>query len=147
MLEMGTLPGWVAIGATLQLGRMPLVFFAGAYVMASLFLSPDLDLARSDASRRWRRARFLWRPYAALFRHRGISHSPIFGPLTRVLYLAVVGAGLWMALHLAVDVPLPRSLPWSSALPVLAGLYFPHLLHVALDRAVSLGRRLTVPRG
>ncbi|MEW6216100.1 MAG: DUF2227 family putative metal-binding protein [Candidatus Bipolaricaulota bacterium] len=145
--ELGTLPGWVALGVVLHAGRTSLVFFTGAYVMASLFLSPDLDLAKSDASRRWRRARFLWRPYAAFFRHRGISHSPLFGPLTRILYLAVLGAALWAILHMVVDVPFPQVVPWESALPVLAGLYLPHLLHVALDRTVSLGKRFILHRG
>jgi len=145
--ELATLPGWVALGAALRTGRVPLVFFTGAYVLASLFLSPDLDLAKSDASRRWRRARFLWWPYALLVRHRGISHSPLFGPLTRVVYLAALGAALWAILHIMVGVPFPQSVPWESALPVLAGLYLPHLLHVVLDRTVSLGRRFMPRRG
>ncbi len=145
--ELGTLPGWVAAGAALHVERAPLVFFTGAYVVASLFLSPDLDLTRSDPSRRWRRARFLWRPYALLFRHRGMSHSPLLGPLTRILYLAAVGAALGTVLHLTLGVPFPRSVPGESVLPVLAGLYLPHLLHVFLDRTFSLGKRAPLPRG
>ena len=145
--ELGTLPGWVAIGAMLHVGRTSLVIFTGAYTVASLFLSPDLDLARSDPARRWRGARFLWRPYAALFRHRGISHSPLFGPLTRILYLAAIGAGLWFVLREVVGLPSPQPVTWHLALPVLAGLYLPHLLHVVLDRAVSLGRRAGLHRG
>jgi len=34
----------------------------------------------------------LWHPYAVLFRHRGISHVPVIGTLTRIAYIgAVVG--------------------------------------------------------
>lgn len=139
-LELGTLPLWVALGATLELGRASLVFFAGAYVTGSLFLSPDLDLTRSDAARRWRRARFLWRPYAALFRHRGVSHSPFVGPLTRLLYLGAIGAAVWAILHVLIRIPLPRSVALHSALPVLVGVFAPQLLHVALDRIATLSR-------
>ncbi len=140
-VELGTLPGWVGLGAALNVGRGPLVIFAGAYVAASLFLSPDLDLERSSAAYRWRKARVLWKPYAALFRHRGISHSPVWGPLTRILYLGGLAALGWALLNAATRAPPPRSLPWESALPILAGVYLPHLLHVALDRVTTWGRR------
>lgn len=139
--ELGTLPGWVGLGAVLGGERVSLLVFTGAYVAASLFLSPDLDLAHSAASRRWRGARFLWRPYAALFRHRGLSHAPLAGPLTRLLYLAVLGAMGWALLHGVARVPFPRAVPWGSALPLLGGLFLPQLLHVALDRGVTAGRR------
>ncbi|MFH1609432.1 MAG: DUF2227 family putative metal-binding protein [Candidatus Bipolaricaulota bacterium] len=139
--ELGTLPAWVVAGAALGVGRTSLAFFAGAYVGASLFLSPDLDLARSDASRRWRAARYLWLPYAALFRHRGISHSPVLGPLTRLLYLSVVGGAAWALLHVAAAVPFPRTFPRDSVFPVLVGVLSPQLLHVVLDRGVTRVRR------
>jgi uncharacterized metal-binding protein len=140
--ELGTLPGWVALGAAVGAGRTPLLFFTGGYIVGSLFLSPDLDLVQSDASRRWRGARFLWRPYAALFRHRGISHSLFLGPLTRVLYLAALGGLGWGLLHVVGGVPFPQAIPWGSPLPVLGGLYLPQLLHVALDRTVTFGKRI-----
>jgi len=141
VFELGTLPAWVVAGAALGIGRASLVFFAGAYVGASLLLSPDLDLARSDASRRWRAARYLWLPYAALFRHRGISHSPLLGPLTRLLYLSVVGGSAWALLHVVANVPFPRTFPRDSVFPVLIGVFSPQLLHVILDRGVTRARR------
>ncbi|MCX7750606.1 MAG: metal-binding protein [Candidatus Bipolaricaulota bacterium] len=138
---MGTLPAWVLAGAALGAGRGSLIWFSGAYVGASLFLSPDLDLATSRAARRWRGARILWRPYAALFRHRGISHSPFLGPLTRLVYLGLLGGIGWAILHRLAGVPFPRAFPTDSLIPVLAGLYLPQLLHVALDRLVSTEKR------
>lgn len=139
--ELGTLPVWAAIGGTLGVERTPLVLFTAAYVGASLFLSPDLDLVHTDAARRWRAARFLWAPYAALFRHRGVSHSPVFGPLTRLAYLVVVGGAVWTVLHVVAGVPFPSSFPRDSVLPVLVGIYLPQLLHVLLDRGVTRLRR------
>lgn len=140
-LELGTLPAWVVTGAVLGVGRSSLIWFAGAYVGASLFLSPDLDLVRSDASRRWRAARYLWFPYAVLFRHRGVSHSLVLGPLTRLLYLGAVAGAAWGLLHVVAGVPFPRTVPWSHALPALSGAFSPQLLHIALDRAVTRLRR------
>jgi uncharacterized metal-binding protein len=35
--------------------------------------------------------RFILFPYSILFKHRGLSHSFLFGSLTRVLYLILVG--------------------------------------------------------
>ncbi len=141
-VELGTLPGWIALGAGLGAGRASLLLFAGGYVGGSLFLSPDLDLAASDAARHWRGARVLWRPYAALFRHRGVSHSPFLGPLTRLLYLACLGGLVWVIFHFVVGAPFPAVPRWGAVLPVLGGLYLPQLLHVVLDRTVTVGKRL-----
>ena len=138
--ELATLPGWVLAGGLAGVGHTSLTIFSLSYVGASLFLSPDLDLARSDPSRRWGPLRFLWAPYAALFRHRGISHS-LLGPLTRLLYLAALSSLVFLPLHFLAGVPLPSRFPSEVIPPVLVGVYLPHLLHVGLDRLVALRRR------
>jgi len=135
--ELAALPGWVLAGGMAGVGHTPLTVFSLSYVAASLLLSPDLDLARSDPNRRWGCLRFLWTPYAALFRHRGISHS-FLGPLTRLLHLAALSALVFLPLHFLAGVPLPGRFPPCVILPVLAGVYLPHLLHVGLDRLVAL---------
>lgn len=132
-LELATLPGWVVGGAALQVPEGPLVVFSLAYVAASLFLSPDLDLARSGPNRRWGGLRWLWFPYAWLFRHRGLSHSLLFGPLTRLCYLALLALLLFLPLHFLLEVPFPQHFPSQLLAPVLAGVYLSHLLHVGLD--------------
>lgn len=71
----------------------PRVFaFAGAYVVGTLLLSPDLDLAhgRVNAKRNWGALGALWVPYGRAFAHRGVSHTYLLGPLTRLLYLALL---------------------------------------------------------
>lgn len=138
--ELSTLPGWVALGGALGVTREQLVLFSLTYVGASLLLSPDLDLQRSAPARRWGVARFMWAPYAAVFRHRGISHSPLLGPLTRLIYLALVGGAVWVILHLVGDVRFPRTIPTGSVLSVLGGVYLPHVLHVVLDRVTTVLR-------
>lgn len=112
-----------------------------AYAFSMVFLSPDLDLARSRASKRWGIARVLWIPYALVFRHRGCSHHAILGAFTRVAYLAAVVGLLFVAIialtgaRIAVHLP-----PADVLLGVAAGLYVPNLTHILSDRVVSAWR-------
>ncbi len=66
------------------------VLFSGGYLFATYFMSPDVDIYRSGPVRRWRWLSILWLPYSLLFSHRGLSHVPLIGTLTRIAYLGVV---------------------------------------------------------
>jgi uncharacterized metal-binding protein len=106
--------------------------FAVSYLFSSVLLSPDLDLARSRPARRWRAGRFLWFPYALVFRHRGLSHHLLLGPLTRIAYLgALLAFLLWGAGLLTQEIRVPR---WTVLVPVLVGLYLPNQVHIVMDR-------------
>lgn len=62
-----------------------LVSFAGTFVYGTLFLHPDLDLARQVKLFSIKGLlTFPFRPYSRLFSHRGISHWPLVGTLTRI---------------------------------------------------------------
>jgi uncharacterized metal-binding protein len=142
-LELSLLPGFALAGAYLGASDEQLAAFSLSYTAASLLLSPDLDLARSDPASRWGPLRFLWWPYAALFRHRGLSHSLLLGPLTRLGYLALLAGLVFLPLHFLAGVPLPPRFPLRFLYPIAIGVYLPHLLHVGLDRLASrLGREL-----
>ncbi len=140
--ELATLPLWTAGGVFLGVGWDELVVFTASYAGSSLLLSPDLDLAESDATRRWGPLRLLWWPYTAAFKHRGLSHSILLGPLTRVLYLGLLAACAWGALYLAFGLRVGwRPPPARAVAAFLAGIYLSNLLHVLLDRIASvLGR-------
>jgi len=137
---------WLAVGVYLcisgHIEAMWLVFFAIAYLASMLLLSPDLDLADSHAARRWGPFRFLWWPYAAIFKHRQISHHLLFGPLTRILYAAALVLLAWAGLaaltrrsfHVAYPSP-------ALAISLLIGLYLPNVTHILADRLSSLRRR------
>ncbi len=118
-----------------------LLLFAGAYLLASLLLSPDLDLRHNSSRRRWGLLGFLWIFYYKIFKHRGLSHSLILGPLTRLAYLGLVFALVLVGLG-ALGFALPQGTPlWLTErawLTLGAGLYLPNILHVLLDRIVSL---------
>jgi uncharacterized metal-binding protein len=63
---------------------------SGAFIFATLFMSPDLDLFNSNPTAHWGKFKYLWLPYSKTFHHRGISHSLLFGSLTRIIYLSLV---------------------------------------------------------
>ncbi|MGY4706823.1 DUF2227 family putative metal-binding protein [Candidatus Bipolaricaulota sp. J31] len=140
--ELATLPLWTTAGVFLGVGWDEIVVFTAAYAGASLLLSPDLDLAESVVTRRWGPLRILWWPYTAAFKHRGLSHSIVFGPLTRVLYLGFLAACVWAALYLGLGLRVGWQLPPpGSVLAFFTGIYLTNLLHVVLDRLGSaLGR-------
>ena len=57
--------------------------FVFGFLLATLVLSPDLDIG---PKKRTRLLQYFLYPYAIFFKHRGHSHSLLFGTLTRVLY-------------------------------------------------------------
>lgn len=140
--ELATLPLWTIGGAILRVPWEELVAFTLSYLGASLLLSPDLDLAGSAPARRWGPLRFLWRPYVWIFRHRGLSHSILLGPLTRLLYLGLLGFLVWIALYLAFGIRVGWHPPRPTLVAAVAtGIYFSNFLHVLLDRIVSWWKR------
>jgi uncharacterized metal-binding protein len=65
-----------------------LLAFGSLFLYATFFLSPDLDLAHKYKLFSLRGLLTLpFRPYALFFKHRGLSHHPLFGTLTRILWL------------------------------------------------------------
>lgn len=114
--------------------------FLGGYVFALLWISPDLDLPQCDARRRWGPLGFIWFLYPKIFSHRGISHSVLFGTLTRLLYLiAVVGvptAAAAAACGIRDPWPLYRAHvePYQVEIAAcLAGVYVNDLIHIVVD--------------
>ena len=66
-----------------------IIAFASAYIFATMYLSPDLDI-NSRPYQRWGVLRFLWYPYMKVFKHRQASHNLLIGPVSVVLYLALI---------------------------------------------------------
>jgi uncharacterized metal-binding protein len=68
-----------------------LAIFSGAFTYGTLFMSPDMDLAHRIKLFSIRGFLTLpFRSYALVFRHRGISHSFLFGTMTRILWLLFI---------------------------------------------------------
>ncbi|MFC4425543.1 metal-binding protein [Deinococcus navajonensis] len=113
--------------------------FTLAFAAGTFLLSPDLDLAegRVDSKRHWGVLGVLWVPYGMLFSHRGLSHTWVVGPLTRLLYLAVmVGLVVGLLRFVAPSFALP-AIPQPVSLKVLAplllGYYLSQWLHLVAD--------------
>ncbi len=115
------------------------VGFTLGFFVGTFLLSPDLDLAEGHVSskRAWGFLGFLWVPYGMMFSHRGLSHSWIVGPLTRLVYLGVIAGlvvGLWWYLLPGLRLPpLPYRLTWLEGVPLLAGYYVSQWLHLIAD--------------
>lgn len=112
------------------------------FTYSTLFMNPDLDLVHKIKLFSLRG--FLTMPfrgYSLIFHHRGLSHSPLFGTLTRILYLLIL-AFLLLAL---IRYPLPST---ESTLvfithhkacffAAIAGIFLADLIHIILDKTVS----------
>lgn len=112
---------------------LPKLPFAMGYFVGTFWLTPDLDLATSRPSRRWGMLRLFWLPYAWLFPHRGLSHRPLLGAFTRLLYLVgLAGIVLWVLDSLGYRLQLSFSLG-QSWLSFFAGILAADLIHLLLD--------------
>jgi len=61
------------------------------YLVATIWLSPDLDLKQSRPFQRWGYLSKIWIPYTKVFRHRSFfTHFPIIGISIRLIYLAAL---------------------------------------------------------
>jgi uncharacterized metal-binding protein len=119
------------------------LYFTLAYAAGTFLLSPDLDLAEGNVNskRYWGVLGFLWAPYGMIFSHRGLSHTWLLGPLTRLAYLAImvgIVVGLISVFLPGVRLPtLPQSINfpelWPTLLPPLLGYYLSQWLHLIAD--------------
>ncbi len=110
-----------------QIGLFTTAFAAGTFL-----LSPDLDLAEQNVSskRNWGLLGFLWVPYGWVFSHRGLSHTWLIGPLTRLFYLALLLAvPVWFARELLHNFRIGQD----DALAIMVGYYISQWLHLLAD--------------
>ncbi len=117
--------------------------FSLSYLIGTFLVTPDLDLAenRMQARNNWGLLGMLWIPYGALFSHRGLSHTWVIGPLTRLLYLAFLASALfWAATQVgpyfgytfSFKTELTQNWP-ELAIGALAGYYLSQWLHLLAD--------------
>jgi len=75
-----------------------------------------------------------WMPYALLMKHRGLSHWPILGTLTRLIYLLLIPGCLLLlsGQHLEMT-PLMISTMMRTILPLIIGLTLSDIGHLFRD--------------
>jgi uncharacterized metal-binding protein len=81
-------------------GLLCSVVGVSSFLLGEFLLSPDLDhSAGARPYRRWGPLRVVWRPYQWLVPHRGVlSHCPVVGTATRVVYTCVLFLAVWYVL-------------------------------------------------
>ena len=117
------------------------LLFLGSYLFSMILMSPDLDLSKSDAFYRWGVLRWIWLPYVWIFRHRQMSHHPLLGPLSRIVYIGILVLAATFIYLVSTGNPGPRlRLSMEAVLLACLGLYLPNLEHILADQ-VSTSRR------
>lgn len=115
-----------------------LAVFAGTFCYSTLFMSPDLDLIHQIKLFSLRGLlTFPFRFYSKFFKHRGISHSFLFGTATRLLWLGGLSV---LIVYLTYQV-IPTEKQFLSyfneyepyVLYGLAGVVFADWCHLTLD--------------
>ncbi|MDP1835921.1 MAG: DUF2227 family putative metal-binding protein [Chlamydiales bacterium] len=77
-----------------------LATFVGAFVYTTFFMSPDLDLVHNIRLRSVRGFFSVpFRAYSNVFCHRGVSHSFLFGSLTRIMWLGGIALMAFFLLY------------------------------------------------
>ncbi|MBX2813919.1 MAG: metal-binding protein [Myxococcales bacterium] len=122
--------------------------FTFAFLVGTLLLTPDLDLAESHvlAKKHWGVLSLLWIPYGYVFTHRGLSHSWILGPLTRLIYLSglvgLIGVIIYMIIGYTTgrssDITWDMSFDFESQPPLvwiggIVGFYLSQWTHLLAD--------------
>lgn len=136
------LPAAVAAAAVHFLGWWPVAVGVGAYLVGTVWLSPDLDL-KSQPYMAWGPLSLIWWPYMKLVPHRSWwSHGPILGTLARVATLAAYTAIVVVILVSRGTTTLPglqkvlRIDLW-VIFAVLGGLEVSAWVHIALDKLLK----------
>ena len=132
-------------GAVAYFTASETAWYAVAGLLAGTLVTPDIDMdTRTREERRWKYVPAIgpllkigfwlfWLPYAKMFAHRGLSHVPIIGTVSRILYALVV---LWIfmvvigwnsshELHNRIQVPM--------AWPFIYGWILQDNVHLLLD--------------
>lgn len=64
------------------------ILFNILFILTSYFISPDIDI-NSSVYKRWGLLRWIWYPYREIMKHRGASHSFVWGPISILMNLGL----------------------------------------------------------
>ncbi len=99
------------------------------FIIGTELITPDLDTASTPSHR----VGWIWLPYRLAFKHRGVSHNPFLGFISRILYIALI-IGLLCILFSVQPAVTPELLIIVAIL--VAGIAVANGLHILLDRVV-----------
>jgi uncharacterized metal-binding protein len=119
-----------------------LLAFSVSYLIGTFLVTPDLDLAEQNvrAKGRWGIMGGLWVPYGLLFSHRGLSHTWLIGPITRLVYMGIIGAALFFVgealagyLGISLQIQAPKVPPQDILWALGGGYYVSQWMHLIAD--------------
>jgi uncharacterized metal-binding protein len=141
-LGLGSAAYWV-FQQDIAISQPVAVAFVGSFLLGTFLITPDLDLAERQvqAKGRWGWLGLFWVPYGWIFSHRGLSHTWIVGPLTRIMYLGGMGVALYWLITaitdyvgVSLDVQAQLEVPPPEVLWALVlGYYASQWLHLIAD--------------
>jgi uncharacterized metal-binding protein len=141
---------WLSENVDEDVLKNSMILFLGAYVFSTFMLSPDLDLKKNRSKLNWGFLRWIWWPYSKVMKHRGISHSILFGVLTRVFYVYTVYLIVLFLFYFFGDFDMDElpfwfvgsdEFEWEYLISMLVGFYFPSIFHTLLDNLVTKEKR------
>lgn len=135
------------------------IAFTSGYLVGTFFLTPDNDIYLSKPNKRWKILRILWYPYTRIFKHRGVSHIPIYGTVFKIIYLLTIFFLLLFALKHFLDYLYPDkhfiSISFSSlkeffsspfVLSFFIGIVLAEMVHIFTDIIYSNFKKLLPKR-
>jgi uncharacterized metal-binding protein len=134
--------------------------FSISYLVGTFLVTPDLDLAEQGvrAKSNWGLLGLLWIPYGSMFSHRGLSHTWLVGPMTRLIYMVIVALALsyvasavapFFGYSFSVKTQLVKN-GQELAMGALIGYYVSQWLHLIADGIApdhGFKRRAFKPKG
>jgi uncharacterized metal-binding protein len=136
------LPAAAATVAYHFLGLWPVVIAVAAYLIGTIWLSPDLDL-KSQPYMAWGPLRWIWWPYMRMVPHRSWwSHGPVIGTLARVSVLValssiVVSVLVWQGVISLPGIRSALRIDLWALFSILSGLEVSALVHIGLDKVLK----------
>ena len=122
----------------LNLNLKETLLFSSTFLYATLFMSPDVDVASKIKLKSVRGFFTLpFRSYSKIFRHRGISHSLVFGFVTRVVWLALWAVAILYLIKkpFSTDKVFRFGLSYKSELMwIFSGIIISDASHIFLDK-------------
>jgi Uncharacterized metal-binding protein len=125
----------VYFGYELGFGWDEILAFSLGSLVGTIWFSPDLDIKTSRPVKRWGKLSFIWWPYASIVPHRGISHVPVLGILTRFGYFFGIVFLLWLVVRNFLPISINLTAIFNNAyfLPFTLGVLFADTLHILSD--------------
>lgn len=137
MLAPVSIAAFIYMPQFIHLQIAPAIAIAG-YISGGVWFSPDLDLKQSYPSQRMGIFSCLWKPYRKLSGHRGFSHIPIVGTLSRMAYLTIPAF-----IFAYINQYDPSKILWDNTeilKSLFIGLEISCLIHLAMDYVPGLNK-------